>query len=54
MYQEVRKIGKTIPVYFTDEELELLKRIDKARKHISRAGWMKQAAEEKLKKEEEK
>jgi hypothetical protein len=40
-------------VYFADDEMKLLDKIDADRSHISRSGWMKQAAEEKLKKSKE-
>lgn len=44
----------TIPVYFSDDEEELIKRVDKIKKHISRGGWIKQAIEKQLEEEEKK
>jgi metal-responsive CopG/Arc/MetJ family transcriptional regulator len=48
-------ISQTIGIYLSDEEEEdLLPRIEKIRKHISRSGWIKQAIEKQLKEEEKK
>jgi hypothetical protein len=46
-------ISQTIGIYLSDEEeLDLLPRMDKVKKHISRSGWIKQAIEKQLEEEE--
>lgn len=47
-------MGKTIPVYFADDEMDLYEQIKKSCKHISRSSFMKIAALEKIEREENK
>lgn len=41
-----------LPVYFSKDEKDLQEKIELRCKHISRSGWMKQAAAEKIEREE--